>query len=87
MTDFKITTMLQRYLKKWKDKKKKNEIITGRSGAAGLWLKVQSYVHSGHDLRHERLRVGASAGISAKLMQASLALAAPKIQMRYARSK
>ena len=42
MTDFKITTMLQRYLKKWKDKKKKNEIITGRSGAAGVWLKVQS---------------------------------------------
>ena len=68
---------MQRYLKKWKDKKKKNEIITGRSGAAGLWLKVQSYVHSGHDFRHD----------SAKLMQASLALAAPKIQMRYARSK
>ena len=32
--------------------------------------KVQGYVHSGHDFRHD----------SAKLMQASLALAAPKIQ-------
>ena len=36
------------------------------------------YVHSGHDFRRERLRVGErSEGISAKLMRASLALAAP----------
>ena len=35
--------------------------------------KAAGYVHSGHDFRHD----------SAKLMQASLALAAPKIQMRY----
>ena len=40
-------------------------------------LLVQSYVHSGHDFRH----------VSAKLMQASLALAAPKIQSAEARSR
>ena len=40
-------------------------------------LPVQSYVHSGHDFRH----------VSAKLMQASLALAAPKIQSAEARSR
>ena len=32
---------------------------------------VKGYVHSVHVFRHERLRVGASAGISAKLTQAS----------------
>ena len=42
MTGFKISTMLQRYLKKMERQEKKDEIITGRSGAAGLWLKVQS---------------------------------------------
>ena len=36
MTGFKITTMFAKILKKMERQEKKDEIITGRSGAAGL---------------------------------------------------
>ena len=58
---------------------KLSKILFTQTGRLIWKFQVQGYVFTVHDFCHERLRVGALAGISAN--QASLlALAAPKIQ-------
>ena len=58
---------------------KLSKILFTQTGRLIWKYQVQGYVFTVHDFCHERLRVGALAGISAN--QASLlALAAPKIQ-------